>query len=203
MANRVPTPNGVRGYPMASSPFPAGMPPAYQRGSASTSSAAHADRLDLAHDVFLASKHNFGPGMIHAEVSPANEIRAMPSPVQSTHAPATRKEPQSRRSSNASRRLSNGQKSFESPRPMEGGSTSKKGKRKQKDVAAEDEGDESSSSAPKKKAATSSAAGKKRTTSCENCRRRKLKCDRRAPCGACIDRGEGINCTWEDGVQPM
>ncbi len=52
-------------------------------------------------------------------------------------------------------------------------------------------------------AGSSSAAAKKRTMSCENCRRRKLKCDRKAPCGACIDREEAHLCTWEDGVQPV
>ncbi|KDN42073.1 hypothetical protein K437DRAFT_275251 [Tilletiaria anomala UBC 951] len=52
-------------------------------------------------------------------------------------------------------------------------------------------------------ASNSNNMAKKRTTSCENCRRRKLKCDRRAPCGACIDRNECSLCTWEEGVQPI
>lgn len=38
--------------------------------------------------------------------------------------------------------------------------------------------------------------------SCEPCRRRKLKCDRGWPCGACRDRNEQHLCTWEDGVVP-
>lgn len=186
--------------PSSGSQFNAGLSSSYPRNSGMFSSAAHADRLDLAHDAFLASKHNFGPGFIPAH----SEMTSMPSPAHPPQAPAaSRREAQSRRSSNASQRLAEGQISFETPKPVEGSGSAKKGKRKHKDVAAEEEGDLSASSAPKKKASGSLAAGKKRTTSCENCRRRKLKCDRKAPCGACIDRGEAVNCTWEDGVQPM
>ena len=38
--------------------------------------------------------------------------------------------------------------------------------------------------------------------SCDSCRRRKLKCDRGWPCGACRDRNEEHLCTWEEGVVP-
>jgi len=38
--------------------------------------------------------------------------------------------------------------------------------------------------------------------SCDSCRRRKLKCDRGWPCGACCDRNEQHLCTWGDGVVP-
>lgn len=50
-------------------------------------------------------------------------------------------------------------------------------------------------------------AGKKKSTkkavSCESCRRRKLKCDRGWPCGACRDRGESSKCEWAEGVRPQ
>ena len=42
----------------------------------------------------------------------------------------------------------------------------------------------------------------KKAQSCDPCRRRKLKCDRGWPCGACRDRSEQHMCTWEDGVVP-
>ncbi|WFD32829.1 hypothetical protein MSPP1_003880 [Malassezia sp. CBS 17886] len=42
----------------------------------------------------------------------------------------------------------------------------------------------------------------KKAQSCDACRRRKLKCDRGWPCGACRDRNEQHMCTWEDGVVP-
>ncbi|PYH43125.1 Zn(II)2Cys6 transcription factor domain-containing protein [Aspergillus saccharolyticus JOP 1030-1] len=42
----------------------------------------------------------------------------------------------------------------------------------------------------------------KKIFSCHSCRRRKLKCDRFDPCGACEARGEGNSCTWEEGQRP-
>ncbi|GAC94477.1 hypothetical protein PHSY_002049 [Pseudozyma hubeiensis SY62] len=54
--------------------------------------------------------------------------------------------------------------------------------------------------------ASSDAAKKKSTkkaVSCEPCRRRKLKCDRGWPCGACRDRGESSKCEWAEGVRPQ
>ncbi|KAL8935835.1 MAG: hypothetical protein Q9216_005235 [Gyalolechia sp. 2 TL-2023] len=42
----------------------------------------------------------------------------------------------------------------------------------------------------------------KKIWSCHSCRRRKLKCDRSDPCGACQARGEGHSCTWEEGQRP-
>ncbi|KAF4225160.1 hypothetical protein CNMCM6805_006996 [Aspergillus fumigatiaffinis] len=42
----------------------------------------------------------------------------------------------------------------------------------------------------------------KKIFSCHSCRRRKLKCDRFDPCGACQARGEGHLCTWEEGQRP-
>lgn len=63
---------------------------------------------------------------------------------------------------------------------------------------------------PEDSAATSNQtndAGKKKSTkkavSCEPCRRRKLKCDRGWPCGACRDRGESSKCEWAEGVRPQ
>lgn len=44
---------------------------------------------------------------------------------------------------------------------------------------------------------------KKKAVSCEGCRRRKLKCDRGWPCGACRDRDESHLCTWEGGTRPQ
>lgn len=44
---------------------------------------------------------------------------------------------------------------------------------------------------------------KKKAVSCENCRRRKLKCDRGFPCGACRDRDEADQCVWEGGTRPQ
>lgn len=43
----------------------------------------------------------------------------------------------------------------------------------------------------------------KKAVSCESCRRRKLKCDRGWPCGACRDRGESSKCEWAEGVRPQ
>ncbi|CDR99554.1 hypothetical protein [Sporisorium scitamineum] len=55
--------------------------------------------------------------------------------------------------------------------------------------------------------ATNAEAAKKKSTkkavSCEPCRRRKLKCDRGWPCGACRDRGESSKCEWAEGVRPQ
>ncbi|KAI2791849.1 hypothetical protein POX_c04728 [Penicillium oxalicum] len=42
----------------------------------------------------------------------------------------------------------------------------------------------------------------KKIFSCHSCRRRKLKCDRFDPCGACQARGQGHLCTWEEGQRP-
>jgi hypothetical protein len=44
---------------------------------------------------------------------------------------------------------------------------------------------------------------KKKAVSCEGCRRRKLKCDRGWPCGACRDRDESHLCSWEGGTRPQ
>merc|ERR1719487_2336454 len=50
-----------------------------------------------------------------------------------------------------------------------------------------------------------SAATKKRRNrkpvTCAQCRRRKLKCDRGFPCGACRDRQEGHLCEWEGAIR--
>lgn len=59
--------------------------------------------------------------------------------------------------------------------------------------------------APANDGANGRAPPRKRTKkaqSCDPCRRRKLKCDRGWPCGACCDRNEQDACTWEDGVVP-
>lgn len=55
-----------------------------------------------------------------------------------------------------------------------------------------------------KESSTGMQPPKKRTKahSCDSCRRRKLKCDRGWPCGACRDRNEEHLCTWEEGVVP-
>ncbi|GAA5945836.1 hypothetical protein JCM3775_001900 [Rhodotorula graminis] len=49
------------------------------------------------------------------------------------------------------------------------------------------------------------AASKKRRNrkpvTCAQCRRRKLKCDRGYPCGACRDRQEGHLCEWEGAIR--
>jgi hypothetical protein len=47
------------------------------------------------------------------------------------------------------------------------------------------------------------ARRKKKAVSCEACRRRKLKCDRGWPCGACRDRNESHMCQWEGGTRPQ
>ncbi|KAI0458904.1 hypothetical protein F5B21DRAFT_371448 [Xylaria acuta] len=38
-------------------------------------------------------------------------------------------------------------------------------------------------------------------TSCFNCRVKKIKCDRRAPCASCVVRG--IPCTGQPGSKPV
>lgn len=43
----------------------------------------------------------------------------------------------------------------------------------------------------------------KKALSCDPCRRRKLKCDRGYPCGACRDRNDEANCIWEEGTAPQ
>ena len=67
---------------------------------------------------------------------------------------------------------------------------------------------EDSSVPPSNRADTTNTdAAKKKSTkkavSCEPCRRRKLKCDRGWPCGACRDRGESSKCEWAQGVRPQ
>ncbi|GAA6037126.1 hypothetical protein JCM8097_008749 [Rhodosporidiobolus ruineniae] len=53
--------------------------------------------------------------------------------------------------------------------------------------------------------AGASGAGKKKRNrkpvTCAQCRRRKLKCDRGYPCGACRDRQEGHLCEWEGAIR--
>ncbi|GAA6002401.1 hypothetical protein JCM10207_001101 [Rhodosporidiobolus poonsookiae] len=41
-------------------------------------------------------------------------------------------------------------------------------------------------------------AKKTKTVSCTECKRRKIKCDRRIPCLACCKRGDPNACKWED-----
>ncbi|GAA5830301.1 hypothetical protein JCM11251_001298 [Rhodosporidiobolus azoricus] len=41
----------------------------------------------------------------------------------------------------------------------------------------------------------------RKPVSCAQCRRRKLKCDRGYPCGACRDRQEGHLCEWEGAIR--
>ncbi|EST04814.2 Zn(2)-C6 fungal-type DNA-binding domain protein [Kalmanozyma brasiliensis GHG001] len=65
------------------------------------------------------------------------------------------------------------------------------------DIAASSNGAEAASTDAAKKKST------KKAVSCEACRRRKLKCDRGWPCGACRDRGESSKCEWAEGVRPQ
>ncbi|GAA5968205.1 hypothetical protein JCM11641_003769 [Rhodosporidiobolus odoratus] len=41
----------------------------------------------------------------------------------------------------------------------------------------------------------------RKPVSCAQCRRRKLKCDRGYPCGACRDRQEGHLCEWDGAIR--
>ncbi|KAH8918939.1 hypothetical protein BT69DRAFT_532344 [Atractiella rhizophila] len=41
----------------------------------------------------------------------------------------------------------------------------------------------------------------RKPVTCAQCRKRKLKCDRGNPCGACRDRNEGHLCSWEDAIR--
>ncbi|GAA6009059.1 hypothetical protein JCM10207_004080 [Rhodosporidiobolus poonsookiae] len=41
----------------------------------------------------------------------------------------------------------------------------------------------------------------RKPVTCAQCRRRKLKCDRGYPCGACRDRQEGHLCEWEGAIR--
>ncbi|SPO27346.1 uncharacterized protein UTRI_10463 [Ustilago trichophora] len=66
---------------------------------------------------------------------------------------------------------------------------------------------EDNAARPSSSDANNTEAAKKKSTkkavSCEPCRRRKLKCDRGWPCGACRDRGESSKCEWAEGVRPQ
>ncbi|SPO27000.1 uncharacterized protein UTRI_10463_B [Ustilago trichophora] len=66
---------------------------------------------------------------------------------------------------------------------------------------------EDNAARPSSADANNTEAAKKKSTkkavSCEPCRRRKLKCDRGWPCGACRDRGESSKCEWAEGVRPQ
>ncbi|GAA5897588.1 hypothetical protein JCM5296_003731 [Sporobolomyces johnsonii] len=43
----------------------------------------------------------------------------------------------------------------------------------------------------------------KQSLSCGECKRRKIKCDRKIPCSACIKRGTPDGCSWEDAkIEP-
>ncbi|GAA5904148.1 hypothetical protein JCM8208_003460 [Rhodotorula glutinis] len=43
----------------------------------------------------------------------------------------------------------------------------------------------------------------KQSLSCGECKRRKIKCDRKVPCTACIKRGDADACNWEDAkIEP-
>ncbi|GAA5958954.1 hypothetical protein JCM8115_000702 [Rhodotorula mucilaginosa] len=43
----------------------------------------------------------------------------------------------------------------------------------------------------------------KQSLSCAECKRRKIKCDRRVPCSSCIKRGQPDSCSWEDAkIEP-
>ncbi|GJN89171.1 hypothetical protein Rhopal_002145-T1 [Rhodotorula paludigena] len=43
----------------------------------------------------------------------------------------------------------------------------------------------------------------KQSLSCGECKRRKIKCDRKIPCSACLKRGEANSCNWEDAkIEP-
>lgn len=58
-----------------------------------------------------------------------------------------------------------------------------------------EQGDQSSQISVRKQKA-------KKIFSCYACRKRKLKCDRMDPCGACSGRGESHLCTWQEGQRP-
>ncbi|GAA5978115.1 hypothetical protein JCM10908_004234 [Rhodotorula pacifica] len=66
-----------------------------------------------------------------------------------------------------------------------------KGKRK----ADGDEGDGEEGAVSNKKRRN------RKPVTCAQCRRRKLKCDRGFPCGACRDRQEGHLCEWEGAIR--
>ncbi|GAA5971282.1 hypothetical protein JCM8115_005492 [Rhodotorula mucilaginosa] len=68
-----------------------------------------------------------------------------------------------------------------------------KGKRKA-DGGDDGEGDDGGAANNKKRR-------NRKPVTCAQCRRRKLKCDRGFPCGACRDRQEGHLCEWEGAIR--
>ncbi|GAA6049643.1 hypothetical protein JCM3770_005050 [Rhodotorula araucariae] len=43
----------------------------------------------------------------------------------------------------------------------------------------------------------------KQSLSCGECKRRKIKCDRKIPCSSCLKRGDADSCNWEDAkIEP-
>ncbi|GAA6027373.1 hypothetical protein JCM8097_007805 [Rhodosporidiobolus ruineniae] len=70
--------------------------------------------------------------------------------------------------------------------------TGKKASSKRQSVAPPDEDDDE----PSKKRS-------KQSLSCGECKRRKIKCDRKIPCSSCIKRGAADQCNWEDAkIEP-
>ncbi|PWN47927.1 hypothetical protein IE53DRAFT_223369 [Violaceomyces palustris] len=84
----------------------------------------------------------------------------------------------------------------------ERGADSEKGKSKSKPAGTELAAEVASGAKAKEVDPTKKKPTKK-AVSCESCRRRKLKCDRGWPCGACRDRGESNLCMWAEGVRPQ
>ncbi|GAA6058240.1 hypothetical protein JCM3770_007429 [Rhodotorula araucariae] len=71
---------------------------------------------------------------------------------------------------------------------------SSKGKKKREDDDEFGDGDEGGGAPAKKRR-------NRKPVTCAQCRRRKLKCDRGYPCGACRDRQEGHLCEWEGAIR--
>ncbi|GAA6022558.1 hypothetical protein JCM10207_006585 [Rhodosporidiobolus poonsookiae] len=83
--------------------------------------------------------------------------------------------------------------------PIAGGSRApapvKKAARKSSHVDEDDDNADEAGGHAKKRS--------KQSLSCGECKRRKIKCDRKIPCSSCIKRGAADQCNWEDAkIEP-
>lgn len=82
--------------------------------------------------------------------------------------------------------------------PKATGKRSKKEMRKES-VASQGDGSEDGKDAGGKKA---KRTRNRKPSSCAQCRKKKLRCNRSDPCDQCTNRGEGHLCSWE-GAEPL
>ncbi|BGP39792.1 hypothetical protein JCM10450v2_003763 [Rhodotorula kratochvilovae] len=122
---------------------------------------------------------------------------------QGTVAPADLSPPAGGRSTaSSSRRASDEHRPSLSAAVDKGAGSAKKGGaaggKKQKKAGSEEEGADEGAATGKKVKKTRN----RKPSSCAQCRKKKLRCNRADPCAPCVARGEGHLCSWE-GAEPL